>query len=149
MNSKKHTKNNYRNLGTILEKLKQELDGEVYLSDIQKYLGSGPYQKIQRLKKDQNKYEWIKKGRKINNLEKTPKKRYSKENETIENYNTLKKEYSNLCDQYREDLSRTDLNQGRKELRSFYEKIRTYERNILNNKKIDFLQGRWNKSKNN
>lgn len=149
MEYKKHSKNNYRNLRRILEKLKQELDGEVYLSDIQKYLGSGPYQRIQRLKKGQDRYEWIKKGRKVNNLEKTPRKRYAEENETTENYNSLKEDYSNLCDKYREDLSRTDLNQGRKELRSFYERIRTYEKTSLNNKNIDFLPGRWKKAKNN
>jgi hypothetical protein len=143
MKNKKPEKNNYNNLGLILEKLNEELGGEIYLSDIQKYLGSGPYQRVQRLKKGQDRYPWIKKGRKISKLEKIPRKRYNKESKTIEDYDSLKEEYFNLYDKYSADLSRTDLNQGKKELRSFYEKIRTYEKNKLNNKNIDFLQGRW------
>lgn len=138
----------YKNLRRILEKLRQELGGKIYLGDIHEYLGNGPYQKIQKLKKNENKYKWIKRGRrpnKSNNLEsKLEKIKKSILKESL-NFKELEKEYFSLCDKYKEDLSRTDLNQGNTELRTFYEKIRAYERNYLDEKKIKFLPGRWKK----
>jgi hypothetical protein len=138
----------YQNLRRILEKLRKELNGEIYLQDINKYLGNGPYQKIHKLKKNENKYQWIKSGRKPKekkNLESRLDKIKKEISEEDLNFEKLKSEYIKLCDKYREDLSRSDLNQGKKELRTLYEKIRFYERKELNNKKISFLPGRWKK----
>lgn len=138
----------YKNLRRILEKLKQELGGEIYLQDINEFLGSGPYQKIQRAKKIQGKYSWVKIGRRPKNSKslesKTEKIRNNISEEELD-YSKIKEEYFSLCEKYREDLSRTDLNQGRKEFRELYEKIRLYEINQLKNKKIDFLSGRGKK----
>lgn len=146
---------NYKNLRRILEKLrqeiKQEFDRDLFLQDIDEYLCNGAYQKVHRMKKDENKYQWIKIGKRPakkksldSSLNESKTEKMRKEIDVKEeDLNFLEKGYRELCNKYKMNLSRTDLNQGNKELRKFYETIRKYEIDFYGDKlKIDFLPGK-------